>query len=100
MAGTLPPIRRGRERFSTGRPLRPRRERSIVGNNGLGGVWMQANVGDRLVVEGMKVDAPKHEGEVVEVRGADGAPPYVVRWSDGHEGLTYPGPDAHVIPKG
>ena len=43
---------------------------------------------------------PKHEGEVLEVRGADGAPPYVVRWSDGHEGLTYPGPDAHVIPKG
>ena len=30
---------------------------------------MHANVGDRLVVEGMKVDAPKHEGEVVEVRG-------------------------------
>jgi len=39
---------------------------------------MQANVGDRLVVEGMKVDSPKHEGEVLEVRGADGAPPYVV----------------------
>jgi hypothetical protein len=49
---------------------------------------------------GMMVASPKHVGEVVEVRGADGAPPYVVRWSDGHEGLTYPGPDAHVIPKG
>ena len=57
---------------------------------------MQANVGDRLVVEGMKVDSPKHEGEVVEVRGEDGAP----RWSDGHEGRTSPGPDAHDIPMG
>ncbi len=28
----------------------------------------------------------------------DGAPPYRVRWSDGHEGLVYPGPDAHIVP--
>jgi hypothetical protein len=61
---------------------------------------MRANVGDRLVVEGKHVDAPRHEGEVIEVRGADGGPPYVVRWSDGHEGLTFPGPDAHVVPAG
>jgi hypothetical protein len=58
---------------------------------------MQAKVGDRLVVEGAQVDVPRREGEVLEVRGADGAPPYVVRWSDGHEGLTFPGPDAHVV---
>ena len=31
-----------------------------------------------------------------EVRGADGDPPFVVRWSDGHEALLFPGPDAHV----
>jgi hypothetical protein len=37
---------------------------------------------------------------VIEVRGRDGGPPYVVRWSDGHEGLTYPGPDAHVLESG
>lgn len=61
---------------------------------------MRANVGDRLVVEGKHVDEPRHEGEVLEVRGEDGGPPYVVRWSDGHEGLTYPGPDAHVVPAG
>ena len=30
--------------------------------------------------------------EVLETRGDDGAPPYLVRWSDGHEGLLYPGP--------
>jgi hypothetical protein len=59
---------------------------------------MQAKVGDHLVVEGRKVGAQRREGEVVEVRGADGAPPYVVRWSDGHEGLSFPGPDAHVVP--
>ena len=60
---------------------------------------MQAQVGDHLVVEGAKVDAPRREGEVLEVRGADGAPPYVVRWADGHEGLTFPGPDAHIVTK-
>ena len=61
---------------------------------------MHAHVGDRLVVEGGKVDAPRREGEVLEVRGADGSPPYVVRWADGHEGLTFPGPDAHIVTKG
>lgn len=61
---------------------------------------MRAEVGDRLVVEGKTVDTPRRDGEVLEVQGADGGPPYLVRWSDGHEGLTYPGPDAHVVPKG
>ena len=60
---------------------------------------MRANAGDRLVVESNKVDSPRREGEVVEVRGPDGAPPYVVRWEDGNEGLTYRGPDAHVLPR-
>lgn len=58
---------------------------------------MEAKVGDRLIVESAKVETPRREGEIVEVRGAGGAPPYLVRWSDGHEGLTYPGPDAHVV---
>ena len=57
---------------------------------------MHASVGDRLVVESNRADAPRREGEILEVQGADGGPPYLVRWSDGHEGLTYPGPDAHV----
>jgi len=58
---------------------------------------MHANVGDRLVVESNQVDAPRREGEILEVQGRDGGPPYLVRWSDGHEGLTYPGSDAHVV---
>ena len=58
---------------------------------------MRAKVGDRLVVESNRDSTQRREGEVVEVRGTDGGPPYVVRWNDGHEGLTYPGPDAHVV---
>jgi hypothetical protein len=58
---------------------------------------MQAKVGDRLVVESGRVDAPRREGEVLEVHGANGGPPFLVQWSDGHQGLTFPGPDAHVI---
>jgi hypothetical protein len=60
---------------------------------------MHANKGDHLMVDGRKVGDKPREGEIVEVRGPDGAPPYVVRWTDGHEGLTYPGPDAHVLPE-
>lgn len=59
---------------------------------------MRAQVGDRLVAESNKVDAPTRQGEIIEVRGEDGAPPYLVRWGDGHEGLIYPGGDAHVVP--
>jgi hypothetical protein len=58
---------------------------------------MRAQVGDQLVVEGRTTNVPQQRGEVIEVRGEDGAPPYVVRWADGHEGLVYPGPDAHVV---
>lgn len=60
---------------------------------------MRAQVGDRLVVEGKTVDTPRQEGEVLEVQGKDGAPPFRVRWADGHEGVTYPGPDAHIVKK-
>ncbi|MCD6641140.1 MAG: DUF1918 domain-containing protein [Nocardioides sp.] len=59
---------------------------------------MHAQVGDRLVTESNKVGSARREGEIVEVRGEGGAPPYVVRWTDGHEGLVYPGDDAHVVP--
>ena len=58
---------------------------------------MKAKVGDRLVVESNTVGSPRREGEIVEVQGADGGPPFLVRWSDGHEGLTFPGADAHVV---
>ena len=57
---------------------------------------MRAAVGDRLVVKGHKVGDHDVDGEILEVRGADGGPPFFVRWSDGHEGLVFPGADAVV----
>lgn len=53
---------------------------------------MKASVGDRIVMAGEQVDRPTRDGVVLEVRGAHGAPPYLVRWADGHTGLLYPGP--------
>ena len=58
---------------------------------------MHASVGDRLVVHGAHVDDVVRDAEILEVRGAEGGPPYVVRWSDtGHEAFVFPGPDAVV----
>ena len=53
---------------------------------------MQAKVGDRLVVHGAHVDDPWRDGEILEVHGEDGGPPYLVRWTDnGHESIVFPG---------
>ena len=60
---------------------------------------MKAKVGDLLLVESNSAEQHRREGEILAVHGEDGAPPYVVRWLDGHEGLTFPGPDAHVRPR-
>lgn len=58
---------------------------------------MKASVGDRLVIKGHHVGESDRDAEIIEVRGEDGGPPYVVRWSDdGHEGLFFPGSDASV----
>ena len=58
---------------------------------------MQAKLGDRLILEGTHVGDRRRIGVVVELRRADGSPPYVVRWlDDGHEALVFPGPDARV----
>lgn len=57
---------------------------------------MQAIVGDRLSVHSHTVGRRERTGEIIDVRGADGSPPYLVRFDDGHEALVYPGPDAVV----
>jgi hypothetical protein len=57
---------------------------------------MQAMVGDRLHVHGNTVGQKDRMGEIVEVRGPSGEPPYLVRFEDGHTGLVFPGPDAVV----
>lgn len=53
---------------------------------------MRASVGDRIVLAAEHVDGPTRDGKVLEARGADGGPPYLVQWSDGHTGLLFPGP--------
>jgi len=58
---------------------------------------LAASVGDRLIIRGHRVGEPERDAEIIEVRGADGSPPYLVRWSvDGHESLVFPGSDAFV----
>jgi hypothetical protein len=54
---------------------------------------MEAKEGDRIVIRGRTVGSPDRLGEVIGVRGADGSPPYVVRFDDGHESVIQPGPD-------
>jgi len=57
---------------------------------------MRAAVGDRIVIRGHRIGEPVRDAEVLEI-GADGGPPYRVRWGDtGHEGLYFPGSDATV----
>lgn len=58
---------------------------------------MRASVGDRVVVHGHRSGEPDRDGQVLEVHGSDGTPPYVVRWEDnGHETTFFPGSDATI----
>jgi Domain of unknown function (DUF1918) len=57
---------------------------------------MQARVGERILIRGKTVESPDRHGEIIEVRGADGDPPYFVRFDDGHEALVYPGRDCII----
>lgn len=58
---------------------------------------MKASVGDRLVIKGHHVGEPDRDAEILEVHGNDGAPPYLVQWSDdGHVGLFFPASDAVI----
>lgn len=61
---------------------------------------MKAQVGDELVVKGRHVGDQDRKGVIVQIRGEDGSPPYLVRWSDGHESSFYPSAGAmaeHVL---
>ena len=63
---------------------------------------MKAQVGDELIVKGLHVGNPDRRGVITEVRGKDGGPPYLVRWSDGHESSFFPSSDTVVehVPSG
>ena len=54
---------------------------------------MRADVGDQLVRQGRRFGRGEIIGVITEVRGDDGAPPYVISWyADGHESLMNPDP--------
>ena len=58
---------------------------------------LRASPGDRLVVHGHRLGERPRDAEVLEALGADGGPPFRVRWSDdGRETTLFPGSDAHV----
>lgn len=57
---------------------------------------MDAQIGDRLHMRGRTVGDPDRWAEVIEVRGTDSGPPYLVRYDDGHEALVFPGGDTSV----
>jgi CBS domain-containing protein len=62
-------------------------------------IGLHARVGDVLVVRGGHVGDRDRRAVIEEVRGADGGPPYVVRWTGEHDERThlyFPGPDAHI----
>jgi len=57
---------------------------------------MQATVGAHITVHGKSVGDTARHGSIIEVRGTDGKPPYLVRFDDGHESLVFPGPDFSI----
>ena len=57
---------------------------------------MQAAIGDRLHVHSRAVGQTEQLAEVIEIHGANGSPPYLVRYENGHESLVFPGPDCTV----
>lgn len=58
---------------------------------------LHAEPGDRIVIRGHHVGAPARDGEIIEVLGSNGGPPYMVRWEDnGHVSRLYPSSDAYV----
>jgi hypothetical protein len=59
---------------------------------------MRATVGDAIHVHGRTVGSAEHRGEIREVRGKNGSPPYLVRFSNGQETLMFPGPDSQIEP--
>jgi len=57
---------------------------------------MRADAGDELIIKGHHVGDADRQAVIVEVRGGEGAPPYLVRWSDGHESVFFPSSDTLV----
>jgi Domain of unknown function (DUF1918) len=50
---------------------------------------MQATVGDKLTVTGHRPGDEERHGEIIEIQGENGSPPYLVRWQDGTECVVF-----------
>lgn len=60
---------------------------------------MHAEAGDKIFVHGRRVGDPERSGVIIDVRGDDGAPPYIVRWdNDPGEHMIFPSSDAVLMP--
>lgn len=59
---------------------------------------MRAKVGDTLHIHARHTAEPDQVGRITQIRGAYGAPPYLVEFPDGRVRLIFPGPDAVVEP--
>jgi Domain of unknown function (DUF1918) len=51
---------------------------------------MRAETGDQLAVKGRRQGDEDRHGEIIEVLGPNGAPPYLVHWRDGDETIFFP----------
>jgi uncharacterized protein DUF1918 len=60
---------------------------------------MEATIGDEIRIHGNTVGHADKSGEIVEVHGMRGEPPYLVKFSDGQIRLLFPGPDAVIVPR-
>jgi hypothetical protein len=57
---------------------------------------MRAEVGDQLTVLGRRQGGEDRHGEIVRVVGAGGAPPWLIRWRDGHQNMFFPSSGTEV----
>jgi hypothetical protein len=57
---------------------------------------MQAQTGDELTVRGRHQGDEERHGTIIRVDGKNGAPPYLVRWRDGHESVFFPASGTEV----
>ncbi|WP_027945537.1 DUF1918 domain-containing protein [Amycolatopsis taiwanensis] len=56
---------------------------------------MRAHPGDWIVIKSRSTGKPEQRGRIIEVRSADGSPPYVVHWlTDDRVSFFFPGSDA------
>ncbi|KAB8276718.1 hypothetical protein BDV30DRAFT_205906 [Aspergillus minisclerotigenes] len=60
---------------------------------------MKASIGDMIRFKDSRVVGGEQVAEIIDVLGPDGAPPYRVRFPNGHETLVSPPPGSEVIPK-